>query len=116
MSNGENGAPEMTPTARYACHLSEAIPADATPETVAALLAYARLGEFGFPADLTTGVCAYRARMQDRAQQLAEQLTGSVFAGFELRITAGQWANSAPPATAPTAEQLAALRAEFGLL
>ncbi|MET8427762.1 hypothetical protein [Nocardia sp. NPDC004860] len=114
MSNGENGTPDMTqtaPSARLAAHL----PTDAASDTVAALLAYARLGEFGFPADLTTSISGYRADMQERVQALAEQLTGDGLAGFELRIIAGLWANTAPPATAPTAEQIDALRAEFGI-
>ncbi|WP_067721663.1 hypothetical protein [Nocardia yamanashiensis] len=106
----------MTQTDRYARRVSLAIPAHAAPDTVKALLAYARLGEFGFPTDLATGVSAYRAAMQERVQQLAEQLTGSGLAGFELRISAGLWATSTPPATAPTAEQVDALRAEFGVL
>ena len=111
MSNGENGSPEMTPAARLSPHL----PAPADRDTVAALLAYARLGEFGFPADLATGVGAYRAEMQQPVQQLAEQLTGNGPDGFTLRIAAGLWANTAPPAAAPTAEQINALRAEFGI-
>ncbi|GAB4590302.1 hypothetical protein Ntsu_81340 [Nocardia sp. IFM 10818] len=103
-------------TTTHTARLSNLIPATADPDTLAALLAYARLGEFGFPADLTTGVCAYRADMQERTQQLAEQLTGNPVDAFEMRIAAGLWATSARPATAPTTDQLTALRAELGLL